>query len=126
MKKSKILDCYLDIEPYRRRVFITRGSFSEIDARLKKVFGKECGAPESIKDAWGAVWRIENTKKNQSFFVLWLDDEGDDSVSHEVFHLTKRVMEMANIPLNEETDESWAYLNGWLNGKIQELLKKTK
>jgi hypothetical protein len=45
-----------------------------------------------------------------------------DSVTHEVFHLTKSVMERADIPLNDETNEAWAYLNGWLNEKVMSLV----
>ena len=120
MKKRKIRECYLNIDPYRRKVFIIVGSHDDVDARLKKLF--DCGMPEGIGYAWGAVWRVKNEKKNQSFSILWMDDTGVDSVAHEVFHLTKSVMEAAQIPLNDETNESWAYMNGWLNEKVMKFV----
>lgn len=116
VKNKKPTECYLDIEPYRRKAFVILGTFEKVDARLKKLF--DCGMPEGISDACGAVWQVRNVKKSQSFSILWLDDLGLDSITHEVFHLTRRVMEGANLPLNEETDEAYAYLNGWLNEKI--------
>lgn len=119
-KKPKTRETYLDIDPYRKKVFIIIGLHDDVDARLKKLF--TCGVPEGISEAWGAVWRVKNVKKGQSFSILWMDDLGYDSITHEVFHLTKSVMEGADIPLSDETNESWAYLNGWLNGKIIEFV----
>ena len=115
-KERKVRECYLDIDPYRRRVFIILGSFKEVDARLKKLF--DCGVPENTKEAWGAVWRIKNDKTGVSCSIMWMYNLGFDSITHEVFHLTKSVMESADIPLSDATNESWAYFNGWLNEKV--------
>ena len=44
--------------------------------------------------------------------------------SHEAFHATRFMMEIGlHIPLSDESEEAWAYLNGWLNECVENYVK---
>ena len=47
-----------------------------------------------------------------------------DHVSHELFHLTHRIMEYRNFNFGPDHHEQGAYLIGWLTGKVTDLLFK--
>ena len=45
-------------------------------------------------------------------------------VAHEAFHATRMIAEIGcHIPLDDSSDEAWAYLNGWIVKCIDEYLK---
>lgn len=114
-------ELHIDIAPYRRLCHVIIGSFAQAQRILQKQYG--CPFPDDIKEAHGAVWRIEKTKTGASLSILWVDGDYEltyDNVAHEVFHLTKSVMEMSDLPLSNETNEAWAYLNGHLNEVIMQ------
>src|SRR3990167_5791622 len=116
MKKKFKNECYLDVEPYHRKVYLFHGTKEELAKRINEVF--ECPAnsyEDIIKEAAGAVFTLINEKKGVNCIVLWTSLKSYDNISHEVFHLTDKVMGDAGCKLTNESEEAYAYLNGWLN-----------
>lgn len=48
--------------------------------------------------------------------------KGEDTIAHEVFHLTARIMRYIGCPLTEETEEPYAYLQDYLTRVIKNKL----
>ena len=56
--------------------------------------------------------------------VIWLDNADDISiVNHELFHVTMSIMNWANIPLTEDTEEAYAYELQYLTKKFNDKTK---
>jgi hypothetical protein len=58
--------------------------------------------------------------------ILDKDYCDDDTVTHEVFHLTIAILNSAGIRMSDKSEEAYAYLNGYLNGKILKIIDKIK
>jgi len=62
--------------------------------------------------------------------IIWLPhipcSYGDfDSLAHEIFHAANNTLESRGFKLSTDSHEAWAYLTGYMTGKIYEkLLKK--
>ena len=52
------------------------------------------------------------TDKPACMWIPHLPRDGEDlaTVSHEIFHMAKDIMNHVNIPLDESSEEAWAYL----------------
>ena len=40
--------------------------------------------------------------------------------SHEIFHLTATILQDAGVKMSDDSEEAWAYLYGYLFGKLYE------
>lgn len=49
-----------------------------------------------------------------------------DDIFHEIFHLTFRIMQNIGVSLDENTNEIFAYLHGWLGYKIMNIVYDNK
>ena len=67
--------------------------------------------------------------------IIWIDEpngsiENIETLNHEFIHLMTAISENVGFPINENTDECWAYFIGSLNnmalGSIFEYLKEKK
>lgn len=47
-----------------------------------------------------------------------------DHLSHEVFHLTHRILEYRDFNFDSDHHEQGAYLHGWIMGKVSDMLFK--
>lgn len=47
-------------------------------------------------------------------------------LQHEIFHLTVKILTSSDILLSKETEEAYAYLNGYLTEKIYNILQKVR
>lgn len=58
--------------------------------------------------------------------LLKIDTLDDELISHEVFHITKAILKHTSIgpTLTDKNEETWAYLNGWLNKEVRKKLKQ--
>jgi len=56
--------------------------------------------------------------------IIWLPTADDISInSHELFHATLNIMEWAGVPLNEHTEETYAYQMQYLTNQFYNKLK---
>ena len=57
-------------------------------------------------------------------WIIWINDRKNfETLSHELFHMTRQTLQTLGIPLNEDTDEVYAYL---FSCYIRESLKALK
>lgn len=69
----------------------------------------------------------QNSKRLGHFYALkefkngvfWFKDKRDlKTIAHECFHATYHIMEHIDVPLNDSTEEMFAYYLGWLIGEV--------
>lgn len=75
-------------------------------------------APES-----GVAW-CSSDGANGYAVVFHRDHVNIDSIAHECFHLTHRILEHAGTNFDAEHHEHAAYLNGWLNAEVYKRVKR--
>ena len=63
---------------------------------------------------------------NGDFGLFFRDNATIEDIAHEVFHCTHRVLDWASVKFDKDNHESAALLNGWLMGKVMEVVKKLK
>lgn len=56
-------------------------------------------------------------------FYIWIDELAPSLLAHEIFHLTGDILFTRGIVYSRESEEAFAYLNGWLFDKILKKLK---
>jgi hypothetical protein len=62
---------------------------------------------------------------NELRYALFLThDASFDDIFHEVFHLTFRILQNVNVNLDENTNEVFVYLQGYLGEKIMYIVRK--
>lgn len=72
------------------------------------------GGEPTLEDAWGFTYRLKGETDKDGVSVLWWNGESVNYLVHELFHLTKQIMDRAGVTLTNESEEAWAYLFGFL------------
>lgn len=92
----------------------------DITVIITEDVGKE--ATKLVKEEWSGLDGAFITKEigSTDLYLLW-DGKGLETLVHELFHLVAYVMRFVQIPLIEETEEAYCYLQGWLFNKIWKL-----
>ena len=58
------------------------------------------------------------------FVIQFTSEPSMGTLAHEVFHVVAMHMRYVNIPLNESTEETYAYMFSWLIDRITDDIKK--
>lgn len=91
-----------------------------------KTYGIE-GKEADVKQYSALTLNKTFNPKPYSFYVLFNDEEYDVScIGHEAFHIATGIMRKINTPLNENTEESYAYLLSYLIDILVESLFQLK
>lgn len=85
------------------------------------VFGPHLDGPD--ESDFGALCSY-NLKTGNFMLLFDLDDFSIGSLSHEIFHMTHRMMEYIGIEYCEESGEAFAYLNEYLFENIYSFVKE--
>lgn len=72
----------------------------------------------------GKQGRTVRLKNNA--LILWVKDYNIPTLGHEIFHVVELLMEKINVPLNEQTSETYAYLIEYLWREVTKLTKSKK
>lgn len=63
----------------------------------------------------GHFFGYENYKNG----VIWIRDKKDlKTIAHECLHATYHIMNHMEVPMNEHTEEIWAYYQAYLVGEV--------
>ena len=89
---------------------------------------------DDVDEKWlnlvdGSVFRYNTKKTKEGRYTVFVNLDSIakksckairvyDIVTHEVFHLTTRIMESAGVEFSSDNCEPYAYLHGWLCGKV--------
>jgi hypothetical protein len=121
--KTGVIHCQPDLTySFRVPLYLSKVKLVVTDDiyRAQRRFGME---PSS-----GSFYGMSLYKGNQ--FAILLNQEARalsyDTVAHECFHVTSRIMELVNTKLTPENHEPYAYLNGFIAGKVFGKLKSWK
>lgn len=100
---------------------------------------------ETLKTASLPIWMRDRMLKNgleaglmmseteSQTICLWFGSKKQrrarkiiEAVTHEVFHATYAILDFSQIELTEETEEVFAYLNGYLNNAVFTIMRGEK
>lgn len=129
MQKFKI-----KIDLYDKTVHVFANcSYKQVLKELRKIDPEIEDDSKTYKLCQGVADLIEPTEKNpESYFWIWIRKftKGNhthiDTVIHESFHTTIKIMEYTGHELCEGSEESYAYLNGFLASRILKELNRRK
>src|SRR3972149_5613266 len=77
-----------------------------------------------FEDTNNDIWCIFNTKSNSINCATAKRGMNINVIGHEVFHITCIILNDAGIKLTEKTEETYAYLNGWLIENTSKVLSR--
>lgn len=120
-EKTDIRIISLGVYPYD--VLFTVGTTEKevtdyLEKRCKYILDAE---EKSFLGFVGKAGRTVRLKNNA--IILWTKDHGLPTIGHEIFHVVELLMEKLNVPLNDHTSETYAYLIEYL---WREITKPTK
>lgn len=107
---------------YNTTVRIVIGNAEETEGYLQKLFDEYLASKImedlNLPDCDGKVADLEDNSH-----LLWLPNtpitlQENGTLAHEIFHLAVSILINRGIPLNEDTEETVAYLIGYLTKKI--------
>jgi len=101
------------VEPYDRDLFVSIGvSKEQLIKDIKKEI-KQDTTKEFDGNERGALFSFKR-KNEEVIFWLWVPRINRRTIAHEVWHATKAVLYYAGVELSDNSEESFAYLNGYL------------
>jgi hypothetical protein len=98
-------------------LFVASDNIEYYYQRYANIFGELKG------DAWAGICCASGNGNFGVFFKL--EQLSINLISHEIFHLTLRILEHNSIPVEERTGEVGALLHGYLMDVVMKTLKKT-
>ncbi len=118
-----------EVTPYGYIVHLLAGDFnSKKGMQMLEAAGVPAEVIESvIQSRFAGLVNTHDEDRNMYVYIAPNKIRGYrtliETVTHEAFHLTCRITERIQMPLTGDSEEAYAYLNGWLNTKIFELLR---
>ena len=111
--------------------YLVGGSFDDVLALLKKRHGsvkpvswcEEFEFGEDANTTDGYQFHINGEYGEGEHFYVWVYRPSVYLLSHETYHLTGDILKTRGIGYVEQSEESFAYLNGRLSEQIHEKLK---
>lgn len=101
-----------DLEKYIKRKHKTAPLYS---------WGKQFTFGEDAGTTNGYQFHINAPLGNGEIFYVWVAEPTAYLLSHETFHLTGDILYTRGIPYTYSSEETFAYLNGWL---FEQMFKK--
>lgn len=119
----------LHIELYNTWVYISIAQTHEDAKKCAKKYAKMPNAQfeESFghwKDNSGVIATVAHSQNGASLTRFKNPVIDHNTVAHECFHIAVALMEAKGIPLTDSSEEAWAYLMGFLVGKVTEMFKE--
>lgn len=62
----------------------------------------------------------DNEDNQSKFYLIFCKNPSINVIAHEVFHLTSKIISLIGSSLNEETEEPFAYLHGYILEMVYE------
>ena len=108
---------------------ITVRVFDSIE-KLKKsfaVYAKKMNIEPDDEDDYYQARSIVNPQNSGDIYLLFVKDYlSINTITHENYHCTNRILSDQGVDLDPYNDESFAILNGYLNQEVFKYLKKKK
>jgi len=106
---------------YNYRVFVCVSTYAEAEKKLLDKFKVTSCLNECAGMCLPLILTKEDGSKYESIF-LWLGDTSHNTIAHEVFHVTSEILRSRSTKLNNNTEETYAYLCGYITEKIYEII----
>lgn len=119
MKKPKrtLREIFIPLEIFNSQVVVLIGhTQNEVLDWIKKNIDK----PEHKSLALEAMTNIPNNVRGRTVLlsgggsIIWIIEQKNSTIVHELFHSTYHILKNREIPLSEDTEEVYAYLLEYL------------
>ncbi len=67
---------------------------------------------------------IYDNPDSKEYFLVFPLMPNADSIAHEAFHVVRKLLFTSDVKLTNASEESWAYLMGWVVGEITDKVTK--
>lgn len=115
----------IEIPIYETKVKITLVDSMYNYFKLKNYTYQKHWKKEEIEGIRALVANTNDYKVKYNYDVIFhINSFGLDALAHEVFHLTKYIMEYIGTTLSDDSEEAWAYLTGYLFETIRKEIKE--
>ena len=100
----------------------TANDMEELNKTYKDISGEYMVLPVN---AGACTFRVKaiNSKNENNICVILIDKPTIRIITHESYHVVSKMMRITGIAPNIHTEESFAYLIGWIAEKIYEYSK---
>jgi hypothetical protein len=119
----------IPIELYGVQIYVSIAQTHEDAKKCAKKYAKMPNEQfeESFghwKDNSGVLATVAHSQNGSSLTRFKNPVIDHNTVAHECFHIAVAIMEAKNIPMADSSEEAWAYLIGFLVGKVTEVFKE--
>ena len=80
---------------------------------------------EFVETAIATTYRANYKDKDSGCLLLLINKDMDiATICHEALHIVRQMIEELPCPLNDDTEEVWCYLIGWVANCINDYMKQ--
>lgn len=120
-KKFRQRKIKFDIEPYGRKLEVVVTNDILLAYKKHAISRLTEKGPTASTNAF--VW----TRKGCNQLFMFLPERASvNTIAHESFHVVYFALDLSSVPCTDDTEEAWAYLQGFVTGKVSDFLKGKK